>query len=104
MPIALLQNMCPPYSHRPAFQQLDRYPLRAADEADAHARAHRGRLGGELGTLGLEFGRDRIDPADGEAEMIEALMRRGRRRIDAVPGRDRRDEDVGAADLEIDAR
>src|SRR5262249_35152197 len=36
--------------------------------------------------------------------MVEALIGRGGRRIDAVAGRDRRDEDVNAAQLEIDAR
>src|SRR5262245_7987344 len=36
--------------------------------------------------------------------MVEALIGRHRRGIDAVGGRDRRDEDVGAAELEVDAR
>src|SRR5262249_18021826 len=38
------------------------------------------------------------------AEMVEALIGRGGRWINAVARRDRRDEDVGAAKLEIDAR
>src|SRR4051795_714647 len=36
--------------------------------------------------------------------MVEALIGRGGRGIDAIAGRDRRDEDVGAAELEVDAR
>src|SRR4051794_16158619 len=36
--------------------------------------------------------------------MVEALIGRGGRGIDAVAGCDRRDEDVGAAELEVDAR
>src|SRR5215467_3712188 len=91
-------------SHRPALQQFDRDPLRAADEAHPHARAHRGRLLGELDALAFEFGGDRVDAGNRQPEMVEALIGRGRRRVDAVAGLDRRDEDVGAAELEIDAR
>src|SRR5262249_6749290 len=80
-----------------ALQELNRYPLRPTDEAHAHARPHRGRLLGEYDALGPELGRHRVDTAHGESEMVEALIRRGRRWIDAVVGRDRRDEDVGAA-------
>src|SRR5215510_840323 len=36
--------------------------------------------------------------------MVEALIGRGGRGIDAVASRDRGDEDVGAAELEVDAR
>src|SRR5215510_222174 len=36
--------------------------------------------------------------------MVEALIGRPRRGIDAVASRDRGDEDVGAAELEVDAR
>src|SRR5262249_12561815 len=36
--------------------------------------------------------------------MIEALIGRDGRRVDAAVGRDRRDEDVGPAELQIDAR
>src|SRR5262249_53030940 len=49
-------------SHRLAIQQFDRNSLRAADEAYAHARSHRGRLLGELDALPLELGGDRVDP------------------------------------------
>jgi hypothetical protein len=59
---------------------------------------------GELGTLGLELGNDRIDAADAQPEMIEALIRGGRRRVDTVAGNDRRDEDIDAPELEVDAR
>src|SRR5437660_3691003 len=87
-----------------AVEKLDRHAFGAADEGDPHPRPYRGRLLGELSALGLELGHDRIDAADRQPEMVEALVRRGRRRIDAVIRRDRRDEDVGAAELEVDAR
>src|SRR5262249_47953255 len=78
--------------------------LRPAEEADAHARPNRGRLFGEHDALGLELGGHRVDAADREPEMIKALAGCGRSRIDAVARLDRREEDVGAAELEIDAR
>src|ERR1700728_1181338 len=87
-----------------ALEQLDGHAFGPADEADAHAWPRRGRLLGELDALGLEVGGDRIDTTDRKPEMVETLVGRGRRRIDAVTGRDRGDEDVGAADLEVDAR
>src|ERR1700722_10057881 len=87
-----------------AIQQLDRDAFRAADEAHPRAGPHRGRLAGELDALGFEICRDGVDAADREAEMIESAIRCGRRRVDAVAGFDRRDEDVGAAEFEIDAR
>src|ERR1700745_4240562 len=87
-----------------AIEQLDRHPLRRAQEGDAHARPHRGRLPGELAALGLELRDHGVDAGDRESEVIEALVGRDRRRIDAIAGRDRRDEDVGAAELEVDAR
>ena len=89
---------------RLAIEQLDRHPLRRAQEGDAHARPHRGRLPGELDALGLELRDHGVDAGDREPEVIEALVGRDRRRIDAVAGRDWRDEDVGAAELEVDAR
>src|SRR3954452_24467081 len=78
-----------------AIEQFDRHALRAADEADARARPHRGRLAGELNALGLEVRRDGVDAGDRKSEMVEALIRRDRRRIDAVPRLDRRQENVG---------
>src|SRR5215470_5212673 len=87
-----------------AIEQLDRHPLRRAQEGDAHARPHRGRPPGELDALGLELRDHGVDAGDREPEVIEALVGRDRRRIDAIAGRDRRDEDVGAAELEVDAR
>src|SRR5262249_58882975 len=93
----------PPYagSRMIAVEQLDRYPFGPADEADAHARPHRGGRLGELDPLGLEVGRDGIDAADREPEMIEALVGRGGCRVDAVARRHRRDEDIGAAQLQV---
>ena len=35
--------------------------------------------------------------------MIESLIRRHRRRVDAVACRNRGDEDIGAAELDVDA-
>src|SRR5580698_2704660 len=86
-----------------AVEQLDRHAFRRADEADAHAGPHRGRLAGELDALGLEVGGDGVDAAHREPEMIEAAIWRRRRGIDAVAGFDRGDEDIGAAEFEIDA-
>src|SRR5262249_13694066 len=83
-----------------ALQQLDRDPLRPADEAHAYTRPYRGRLLGKYDALGLELGRHGVDAAHGEPEMIEALIGRARRRIDTLVGRVRRDNDVGAAQLE----
>src|SRR5215831_2783671 len=103
----LFNSTRPPLGSRSgdvAIEQLDRYPLRRAQEGDADAWPHRRRLPGELDALGLEFGDDGIDAADREPEMIEALVGRDRGRIDAVAGRHRRDENVGAAELQVDAR
>src|SRR5581483_3002903 len=87
-----------------SIQQLDRDAFRRLDEADSHPRPHRGRLAGEFDALGLEIGCDRVDAADRKPEMIEAAIGDRRRRVGAVTVRHRRDEDVGAAELQIDAR
>src|SRR5215831_7095559 len=89
---------------RVGVEKLDRDALRRAQEGDARTRPHGSRLAGELDALGLELGDDRVDAADDEAEMVEALVRRGRRRIDAVAGGHGREKHVVTADLEIDAR
>src|SRR5262249_34347060 len=91
-------------SHRPALQQLDRNPLRAAEEAHAHARPHRGRLLRELDAFLPELGGDHIDPGNRQPKMVEALIGGGGRGMNTLAGLDRRDEDVGAAELEVDAR
>src|SRR3954462_4237790 len=88
-------------SHVVAIEQLDRHPLRTADETDAHARPHGGRLLGELDAFSLELGCERIDAAYHQPEMIEALIGRPRRRIAAVASRHRGNEDIGAAELEV---
>src|SRR6202140_2513430 len=87
-----------------AVEQFDRHAFRRADEADAHPGPHRGRLAGEFDTLGLEVGGDGVDAAHRKPEMIETAIRRRRRRVDAVAGFDRRDEDIGAAEFHVDAR
>src|SRR5262249_31018835 len=84
-------------------EELDRDSLRAADEADAHARADRGRLARELDALGLDLGGDRIDVVHREPEMIEPLIGRHGRRVDAVALLDLGDEHVGAAELDVDS-
>src|SRR5437899_1067709 len=87
-----------------AIEQLDRHLFRPAQEGNAHSRPYCGGFPGELGPLGLELGDHGVDAADGKPEMIEALIGRGWRRIDAVAGSDRCDENIGAAELEVDAR
>src|ERR1700744_2095285 len=86
-----------------ALEQFDRDPLRSADEADADARADSGGLLGELDALGLDLGGDRVDVLYGEPEMIEALVGRHRRGVDAIARRDPRAEHIGAAELDVDA-
>src|SRR5205807_1861986 len=85
-----------------ALQKLDRDALRTADEADAYAGPYRGRLPRELDALGLDLGRDLVDVLHRQSEMIEPLIGRDGRGVDAVAGRDRRDEHVGAAELDVD--
>src|SRR5258706_1685191 len=85
-----------------ALEQLDRDALRAADEADADSRPNGRRLLRELHALGLDLGGHRIDVLYRQPEMIEPLIGRLRRRIDAVAGRNRRDEHVGTAELDVD--
>src|SRR5262249_24295060 len=85
------------------LEQFYRDALWAAQKADAHARADGGRLLRELDALCLDLGRDRVDVFHGEAEMIEPLIRRDRRYVDSVAGRDRADEDIGAAEFDVDA-
>src|SRR6516162_6759684 len=86
-----------------ALQKLDRDALRAANEADAHAWADGKRLLGELDTLGPDLGGDRIDVLYRQSEVIEPLIGGHQRCVDAVAHRDRRDEDHGAAELDVDA-
>src|SRR6266403_1446993 len=85
-----------------ALEQLDRDALRPADETDADARPNGRRLLGELHALGLDLGGHRVDVFYRQPEMIEPLIGRLRRRVDAVAGRNRRDEHVGAAELDVD--
>src|SRR6266403_3688526 len=85
-----------------ALEQLDRDALRPADETDADARPNGRRLLGELDALGLDLGGHRVDVFYRQPELIEPLIGRLRRRVDAVAGRNRRDEHVGAAELDVD--
>src|SRR6185437_12177903 len=89
---------------RVAIQQLDRNALRPAEETYLDTRPRRIRLPGELDTLLLEIGGDDIDIADREPEMIEPLIRSSRRSIHAIAGLDLRGEDIGSAELDVDAR
>src|SRR6185437_4031962 len=86
-----------------ALEQFDRNALRPADEADAYPRPDRGRLLGELDALGLDLGGYRVDVLHCQPEMIQPLIGRHRRGMDAVAGGDRRDEHIGAAELHVDA-
>src|SRR6516164_11281483 len=63
-----------------------------------------GRLACEFDALLFQLGGNRIDAAYGKAKVIEATIRRDRRRVHAVARSDWSDKDVGAAKLEIDAR
>src|SRR6266446_687313 len=85
-----------------ALEQLDRDALRAADEADADSRPNGRRLLRELHALGLDLGGHRVNVFYRQPEMIEPLIGRLRRCVDAVVGRDRRDEHVGTAELDVD--
>src|SRR6476646_9503639 len=85
-----------------ALEQLDRDALRAADEADPDSRPNGRRLLRELDALGLDLGGHRVDVFYRQPEMIEPLIGRLRRRVNAVAGRNRRDEHVGAAELDVD--
>jgi len=58
----------------------------------------------EIDALGLQIGDDGVEVLHEQAEMIEALIRRHRGGIDAVAGLDLGDEDLAAAELQIDAR
>src|SRR5262245_33309074 len=82
-------------------EQLDRDTLRPAEEANLDPRPWRMWFLGELDALLSEVGRDCIDAGDGKAEMIETLIRRDWRRIDAVAGIDLRQKDHGAAKLDV---
>src|ERR1700712_230701 len=85
-----------------ALQQLDGNALWSANEADAHAGPNRGRWLGKLDAFGLDLRGDGVDVLDRQPEMIEPLIGRYRRRVDAVAGRDRCDEHIGAAELDVD--
>src|SRR6476660_7856378 len=96
--MSLIRKLANPSS----FEQPDRDAPRAADEADADSRPNGRRLLRELHALGLDLGGHRIDVLYRQPEMIEPLIGRPRRRVDAVAGRNRRDEYVGAAELDVD--
>src|SRR5664280_1000554 len=104
-PISGCRSCRPPSGvFRIAIQQLDRNALRPAQEADLDARPRRRRLLGELDALLLEVGGNGVDAGNRQAEMVEPLIGRRGRAIDAVAGGDLREEDIGAAELDVDAR
>src|SRR5262245_64168872 len=88
---------------RIAVEQLDGNALRPAQKADLDAGSRRMRLLGELDALLPEIGRDCIDARDRKAEMVETLIRRDWRRIDAVTGIDLCKKDHGAAKPDVHA-
>src|SRR4029079_7828085 len=89
---------------RIAVEQLNRDALRSAQKADLYAGPRRMRLLGKLDTLLPEIGRDCIDARNRKTEMVEALIRRDRCRIDTVTGIDLGQEDHGAAEPDVHAR
>src|SRR5690349_2139778 len=86
-----------------ALEQFDRDALRAADEADPYTRADGLRLARELDTLGLDLGRDSVDVLYRQTKVVEALIGRDWRRVDAVAGLDLGDEYIGSAEFDVDA-
>src|SRR5882724_1281529 len=86
-----------------ALQELNRDALGPANEADAYARPDSDRLFGELDALGLDLGSHRVDVFHRQSEMIEPLIGGHWCRIDTVACRDRGDEHIGAAELDVDA-
>src|SRR3954451_24340531 len=85
-----------------ALEQLDGDAFGAADEADAHAGADRGRFAREGDALGLDLGGDGVDVLHRETEMVEALMRVRRRRVDRIVPLEWRNEDPCAAEIHVD--
>src|SRR5262249_39581525 len=77
--------------------------LRAADEADAHARSDGGWLFGELDALGPDLGCNGVDVLHREAEMIEPLVGGGGRRVDAVASLDLCNEHLGPTEIHVNA-
>src|SRR5215475_923476 len=86
-----------------ALQKLDRDTLWAADEADTHAGADRRRLSRELDALRLDLGGDGVDVLHRQPEMIQTLIGRHRRLVYTVAWLDLGDENVGSAQLDVDA-
>ena len=78
--------------------------MRAADEADAQAGAHLAHVLGELHTLRFQVDHQRIKPLHRQPEVIEPLIWRHRRRIDAVSDAHRRQENAVSAKPYIDTR
>src|SRR6185312_2108306 len=85
-----------------ALEQLDRDALRPADEADADAGPDRRWLHGEFDAFCLDLGGHRVDILYGQAEMVEPLIRRDGRGVDAIAGCHRGNEHIGAAKLDVD--
>src|SRR5262245_52729824 len=61
------------------------------------------RLLGKFDAFLPEIGRDCIDARDRKAEMVETLIGRDRRRIDAVTGIDLGQKDLGSAEPDVHA-
>src|SRR5205085_9327959 len=53
--------------------------------------------------LGLDLGGDRVDVLYRQSDMVEPLIGRHRRRVDAITRFDRCDEHLGATELDVDA-
>src|SRR3569833_321565 len=90
--------------YRVSLEKLDRNALRAAQEADLDAGPRHVRLGREFDALRLQRGDHGVEVLHEQPEMVEALIGRHRRDVDAVASLDRSDEDIAAAELHVDAR
>src|SRR5262245_48962001 len=90
--------------HRRSLQQLDGDALGSAEKGDARSRANGLRTAGKGGALGLEFGAGCIDVGHLQSEVIETLVGMAGTRHGPGVLADVQDEDIGAAEFEVDAR
>src|SRR5690349_2160468 len=89
---------------RIAVEQLDGNSLRAPQKADLDPGPRRMRFLREFDAFFFQVGGDGVDSRYRKTEVIEALIGRYRRRIDAIAWADRRDEDLRPAELDVDTR
>src|SRR5262245_59248963 len=90
--------------NRRTLQQLDRDAFGSGEEGDARSGPDRHRFTREDRALGFEVGADGVDVFDLQPEMIEALVGMRRPCAGLRIAADVKDEDVGAAEFQVDAR